>query len=568
VGKLYKFVFILLLLALFLAEFFHPITAVNDDLARHILLGEIIVQTHHVPTTNLLSYTYTNYPYIAISWLTEVIFYFLFVNGGFTLLLIVNTILVALAFGSLIFYATKKYHLTHATLLSITLYLLLLGLRSDIRPEVMSMFCLSLFMTILYVSQRSNKNILLFLIPVELLWVNLHIYFFVGPLLILLFLLDNLITNHFKFVKAKWYFFTLIGTAIITAINPNGIQGALFPFTVLNNYGFPIVENQSLITLFTIYHSSEIVLPACGIIILFIVLFWAKKNTLPIDWFLAIFFGLAVFFMFRNILLFVFTTFLTFTAQLNFLFNKYRSDVKKFPFLSYVFYYPLSLCLLILLIVGLISQRAFGTGAIVYGKNAIDFLQQHSIQEPYYNNFDIGGYLAYRIYPKRVFLDNRPEAYPASFFQKTYIPMQDNPDFLKKLDQRYRFNAIIIQYWDNTPWGYPLLTYLVNSSNFKLIYLDQYIVLLVRNTQENRKLVTQYLITKNSFKMNSTNNTEDLIHYLFFFEKVGWRNNLNTTIALIKKLDPQMCSLKRYPLEKSSIQQYIRKHNLTKNCHI
>ena len=569
--KLYNFVFIFLLILLFLTEFFHPITALNDDLARHILFGEIIVQTHHVPTTNLLSYTYTNYPYIAISWLTEVIFYFLFLKGGFTLLLIVNTVLIALSFGLLIFYAVRKYHLTHATLLSVTLYLMLLGLRSDIRPEVMSMVCLSLFMMILFSYREKKNKYIYFLIPIELFWANTHIYFFVGPLLIVLFLLLMMCFYaifYFISESKNLWIFLFISTLLVTCINPNGLQGALFPFTVLHNYGYPIVENQSLLTLFTIYHSSEILLPACGILLLFIVLFWARKNTRPIDWLLAVVFGFAAVFMFRNILLFVFVTFFTFTAQLNFLFNRYRAEIKKLPFLSYFFYYPLSLCLLILLIVGLISQRGFGTGAIVYGKNAIDFLQQHNIQEPYYNNFDIGGYLAYRIYPKRVFLDNRPEAYPASFFQQTYIPMQDNPDIFKKLDQRHRFNAIIIQHWDNTPWGYPLLNYLVNSSHFKMIYLDQYSVLLVRNNQENRKLVTQYLITKNSVKVNSINNTEDLIHYLFFFEKVGWTNNLNATIALIKKSDPQLCSLKRYPLDKSSIQQYIQEHNLNKNCHI
>jgi hypothetical protein len=566
VKKLYKFVFIFLLSILFFAEFFHPITAINDDLGRHILLGEVIVRTHHVPQTNLLSYIYPNYPYIAISWLAEVIYYFLFLVGGFDLLLITNTILIAFAFGLLIFYSTKKNPLTLATLLSVTLYLLLLGLRSDIRPEVVSMVCMSLFMIILFSYLEKRNRYIWFLIPIELLWVNTHIYFFVGPVLIILFLVDEMISHNFRRSGIKNLSFVFIATLLVTLINPNSIKGALFPLTVLHNYGFPIVENQSLLTLFVIYHASEILLPVSGVIALFIVLFLARKNTQPIDWLLAVVFSIATVIIFRNILLFVFATFLTFSTQLNFLFTKYKANVKKLSRISYIFYYPLSLLLIMLFIAIFISEKGVGIGVTAYGKNATDFLQAHNIKGPLYNNLNIGGYLAYRIYPQQVFLDNRPEAYPVSFFQKIYIPMQDDPNIFKKLDQQYQFNAIIIEHWDNTPWGYPLLNYLINDSNFKLIYLDPYVVLLIRNTGTNRELIAQYHITKNNLKANLTTKTQNLSNYLFFFEKVGWTKNVNATLSLIKKSDPQLCVLKRYPLEKTHIQQYILENNLNKNC--
>ena len=159
--KGYKFLFILLLLGLFFAEFFHPITAINVDLGRHLLLGDIISKIHHVPKTNLLSYTYPDFFYINTSWLTDVFYHYLFVAGGFNALLVFNTFLIAFAFGILVFYATKKYPSTNATLLSVTLYLLLLGVRPDIRPEVMSMVFLSLFMVILFSSREGNKKMLL-----------------------------------------------------------------------------------------------------------------------------------------------------------------------------------------------------------------------------------------------------------------------------------------------------------------------------------------------------------------------------------------------------------------------
>jgi hypothetical protein len=56
-----------------------------------------------------------------------------------------------------------------------------------------------------------------------------------------------------------------------------------------------------------------------------------------------------------------------------------------------------------------------------------------NLKGPIFNNFDIGSYLIFRLYNKslpagrQVFVDGRPEAYPASFFQITYILMQQDP---------------------------------------------------------------------------------------------------------------------------------------------
>ncbi len=564
--RISSIVFILLLIALFFTEFFHPITAINVDLGRHLLLGKIILSTHQVPHTNLLSYTYPDFPYINTSWLTDVIYYFLFSVGGFNLLLFVNTILIAFAFGLVVFITLKKTGLTCATFFAITLYLLLLGLRSDIRPEVMSMFCLSFFMAILLSSKGTDKRVL-FLIPIELLWVNLHIYFFVGPLLVTLYLIDNLITNRNRMVKAKFYFIALAGTLIATFINPNGIKGALFPFTVLQNYGLPVIENQSIPTLFAIYHSSEIVLPVTAILLLLTVLFLARKNTKPIDWMLAIVFSLATFFIFRNILLFVFTTFLTFTQQLNFFASTYRPYVKKLPRVLNAFICGISLLLLLLFIVMSIATNGFGFGVRATGVGAVNFLIANNSKGPIYNNFDIGDYLAFRLYPEKVFVDNRPEAYPASFFQKVYLPMQNNLEIFKQTDNKYHFNTVVLSYWDNTPWGTNLLKYLVNTSNFRLVYIDPYTLVLVRNTNLQKHIIAKYLVTEKNFNI-ADENLPMSIHYLFFFEKVGWYKKEALMLSRYKKTDPQFCEVKQYPLEKTEILKYINKQKITTNCNL
>ncbi len=563
-GRIYRFFYVFLLIFLFLAEFFRPITPLNVDLERYFLLGKIIVATHQVPATNLLSYTYQNFPYINTSWLTDVIYYYLFVRGGFSLLLIFNTVLAGLAFGLLVFYSVKKYPLTFAMLFSITIYLKLLGFRSEIRPEVMSMMCLSLFMITLFSFHKNGGKKIFFLIPLELLWVNLHIYFFVGPLLILLFLIDHLISHRFQFTKAKLYFLILAGTLMATFINPNGLKGALFPLTVFHNYGISVLENQSMFTLFRIYHLQQVLFPVLAIVFLFIILFLARKNTRPIDWLLAVFFSLAAVFISRNILLFVFATYPTFTRQLNFLTNEYWPRLKKIPRFSYLYSYLVFLLILALFIILLINKQGFGISA--YRQTAVDFLITHHIGGPFYNDFETGDALSYQIYPQRVFVDSRPEAYPALFFQSVYTPMQDNPSIFKKLDNTYHFNVLVILHGNDTPWGSSLLRYFVNNSNFKLIYLDEYTLLLVRNSPANKALISRYFIDRNSFRIPSQTNFYGLVHYLFFFEKVGWREEEGEVLAVMRKSDPELCVLNQYPIKKTFVNSYIKKYHLARHC--
>ena len=76
--KLFFFVMLVLL-------FLHPIQldGLNIDLGHHLLVGEIISNTHSFPTSNIFAYTAPNYPYVLHAWLAEVIFYQLFVFFGY-----------------------------------------------------------------------------------------------------------------------------------------------------------------------------------------------------------------------------------------------------------------------------------------------------------------------------------------------------------------------------------------------------------------------------------------------------------------------------------------------------
>ena len=115
---------------------------------------------------------------------------------------------------------------------------------------------------------------------------------------------------------------------------------------------------------------------------------------------------------------------------------------------------------------------------------ALDYILEHNLPGPIFNNFDIGSYLIYRLYPKhQVFVDGRPESYPKEFFTTDYIPAQANPDEFKRLDNKYHFQTIIFSITDQTPWAKTFLARIIKDPDWQQVYLDDFIIVLVKTPQ-------------------------------------------------------------------------------------
>jgi len=131
---------------------------------------------------------------------------------------------------------------------------------------------------------------------------------------------------------------------------------------------------------------------------------------------------------------------------------------------------------------------------------AAEFYKSQNIKGPIFNNYDIGGYLIFHLFPEeKVFVDNRPEAYSVDFFQKIYVPAQEKKEEWLKLDQKYNFNTIFFSHLDLTPWGQNFLIQKVSDSAWAPVFADEYnIIFLKRNTQ-NAEIIKEYEIPKSNF---------------------------------------------------------------------
>ncbi|MBI4096896.1 MAG: hypothetical protein HY428_00580 [Candidatus Levybacteria bacterium] len=539
---------VLVFLLLFVG-YFHPITAITQDLGRHLLLGKMIAQTGQIPKTNLFSYTYPDFPFINTHYLSEIIFSALSSAFGFTGLLVVMTLLMLIAYGLLV--STGYRLIRHTVLIAIAsmLNLPILFERTDLRPEIFSFLLTAIFIVVLYRYREKFTALVFLLVPLELLWVNMHIYFIIGILIVGLFVIDVIIT-HRHALSSKYTSILVIvfcATLLVTLINPNGLQGAIYPFHVLQNYGYTIEENQSMFLLESLgFQKLSFPYFKITVFLLFLSLFLTLKRSRRIDWLLAIVFTYLALSAVRNFPLFVFATLIPFMYSFSLLYEKLNKTRmlanKRFKSLAVI----LVMGILLLQIKVIVAKKGVGLHEVTGAKNGVTFFEENNLRGPLFNNFDIGGYLIYRLYPKeRVFVDGRPEAYPKDFFQNTYIPMQQDEVVFAKQDKKYHFNTIFFSHTDQTPWADAFLKRIVNTPLWRVVYLDDTIVILVKNNKSNASLIERFSQTEKNPAVSHLDkqNRNSLLQLAHFFNTVGWTEPEILTYQDILAIDPRDCQV-------------------------
>lgn len=485
----------------------HTNTALNQDLGRHIKLGEIILKTHSIPSVNLFSYTNPGFPFVNHHWLSEVIFYLFYKNFGMLSISYLK-IFIMLSVVSLVFLISKKISTLQIATFSCFFITPLLISRTDERPELFGFLFFSLLLAI-YFFQRNTKEIrkTTYAVPfVLLVWINTHITFIFGFLLLGLFILDQIILKHTK--EARTWIILGIISLFVSLLNPHGIRGLLYPLSLYKNYGYSIQENQNLFFLseltsniyIKIFWIQSIVIILSGIISLF---YEINKKSIRVNTIFYVLFLLsfiASMVAIRNFPFFVFISMISFShflSMCNIAISKHLARYKSL--LSVVM--PIILSGIILIAIFSISTnyfyntfdepKRFEMRVEESYKEGVDFLSENHLKEPLLNNFDIGGYLDYRLYPQtKMFVDNRPEAYPNEFFdyyKKSLADLTLTNNLLKKHD----IQTIIFSHTDGTPWAQDFLRNLPKLDSYKFVYVDASIIILSKNSTYSINILKQ-----------------------------------------------------------------------------
>lgn len=480
------------------------------DLGRHIKNGELIVQAIQNKKSllietplynNFYSYTYPEFKVNNHHWLTGVVHYFINSLGGFKALSIFNISCVVLA--NILFFICAR--LFTSTALSLSLVIMSLPLtcwRNEVRPEQMSYVLLGLLMLILILTSRAKikpslSAVLVFFIM--LIWANLHIFFGMGLFIIGCFYLAHIFDNSdLKFNNP----FLLVALAGITGalINPFGISGLLQPLTIFQNFGYELAENQSVFFMHkrfpfgVIYYYYDLV----ALIGLACILVLTRKNLTPLKLSLVVasmVFMVLGFKTTRSIPNYAFVS----IPLLALLLSQARSlktnhqgklTIFSFVFLAFLFgfYYNF-------------YKKQIDLGVFKGTENSAKFFLDNNIQGPIFNNYDIGGYLIYYLFPQhKVFVDNRPEAYPREFFDDIYEPMQESENKWREIDQKYNFNVIYFMRHDMTQHAQPFLIRRVRDPNWAVVYVDNSNIIFLKRNKANQALIERYGLPTGMFK--------------------------------------------------------------------
>lgn len=508
-AQLWKWALLTFLLAFIGLFFAEKICLVTADLGRHIKNGEIFLKQGFPVSTNFYSYTEPDFPVVNHHWGAGLIFFFLWRNFGFEGLSAFHVIIYLATFLFFFKMAERLSNFNYAFFFSI-LSIPLFTSRTEIRPEGFSLLFIGLYYYLLYLFREDKISFkgMFILLPLQLLWVNLHLFFIMGPFLIGVFWLESLINGKYKGLIRQYSILGIV-TLLACFVNPTGLNGFLEPFMILREYGYMLAENQSVIFMQRRFPDNPLYYHFEAVFLLTIasyILIFLKRRKEFIPQFLMMLFFIAVSWrMIRGIPIFGF--FFIPIASANFFEilkdcpNKSKNRIQNPAIII-----PLITILLFFYLAALYQspfKRLKGFGLSPRVNLSAEFFKQNNIEGPIFNNYDIGGYLIFHLFPDcKVFVDNRPEAYSAAFFKWIYEPMQEEEEKWVKIDKKYNFNCIYFYRRDITPHAQPFLIRRIEDPEWAPVFVDPFTLILLKRNRENEEIIKRYELPKSIFVMS------------------------------------------------------------------
>ena len=211
----------------------------DADIWWHLKAGQTILDRNSLPDKDWFTFTSSDRDWIDLHWLFQIAAAGLHAAGGMRLLTLVSASLGTAAVALLLTARRGDWSVPAAVACWVP-WLFLLSGRFYVRPEMVTLLCISIFLTVLF--HASDRPWLLWiLIPVQILWVNVQGLFILGPLIIGLYWLDGLWCywrgqGGIPLSRRTWL---LLGLVAACLANPYHIRGLMFPVELFRKMAVP-----------------------------------------------------------------------------------------------------------------------------------------------------------------------------------------------------------------------------------------------------------------------------------------------------------------------------------------
>jgi tetratricopeptide (TPR) repeat protein len=503
------------------------------DLWLHLRMGYWISHHGFVPSYDVLSCTIAGRPWVNHEWLFQVLVYQVQHAFGFNGLISMQSFVVAVTFLVLLFlgYSRDRQWLVVYTLLMV---LMVYQTRFTIRPDIFSLLFFVLYIYIL--SLHINKRWAVWvLVVLQVLWSNMHGFFFFGPLLVVLGILSEFIKRRLP-LPYEWNTVGRLNDGEYSAlkkmlpvlllaccVNPLTFQGAWYPVSVFfslngdNKIFFDhIYELQKPITagsLFTDKYSYYKIL-----IMVSAVSFVFNRRKVDISsllvWGIFLGFSLAAI---RNLIYFAAAAYMVTIVNIisitweniiplrfsSVRFKHMTGILFKIGIMFWMLNYGLQIASDGYFDFDTYDRKSefFGVSKRVYPYKAVDFLIRERIKGNFFNDFNSGAYLVGRANPGiKVFIDGRTEEYGADFFENYQkIWQKGNAHVFAYFEQKDNITGCLL---NNAHQQIPeeVLKMFHSFKNWSIVYLDDDAVIFLKQTPYNKPFIDRFSVDISKWK--------------------------------------------------------------------
>lgn len=200
----------------------------DGDLPRHILIGNLILQTGRVTTTDVFSFRTVGYPSFPHEWLSQVMFAIAYNWLGLDGIVLLTAVVLILSWCLVYSQAINKSGSFFSSLIFTALAVGASQIHVLPRPHIFTYLLTAVWITLLEAIYE-NKTRLWWALPfVMLLWVNMHGMFVLGMIILLIYLigdfLDRPSIGWFTSERATSLLFGGGVSLIATFLSPSGLK--------------------------------------------------------------------------------------------------------------------------------------------------------------------------------------------------------------------------------------------------------------------------------------------------------------------------------------------------------
>lgn len=211
----------------------------GDDAHWHIPVGEWIINNLAIPRTGLFSQTMENAEWVSHEWLSEAIMYLVYHALGWPGLVVLAMVAVTASMLVALDYLLEQLPPIRALCLIILSYGMLLN-HIIPRPHIFVLPIMTLWFVAMLKASEQHQAPTWRILPLLVLWANIHGSFLIGIPYALFFALESVVTAPATIDRGRlakqWALFIAL-SVLCLFITPFGLEGLLFPLKLIGqNY--------------------------------------------------------------------------------------------------------------------------------------------------------------------------------------------------------------------------------------------------------------------------------------------------------------------------------------------